>query len=561
MGDEKRAQETWVQVRDGSIWASVELPPGTETRGVVVLAPPLALESVVTWRALRYLSRELAARGFTVIRFTWSGDGDSRSLELAEDAVEAWHDDLRAVATLARSLLDDGGPVMVVAVRVAASLVSGVAHLFDEVALWEPIGGRDFLRTSTALRRLHVSVPPISKDIVEFCGASFGREQIKRLRTVEAPPGRPVIWVDQEAAPAFYGISPQNAVVPVKSVADVVEVVSVLAPDRTWPRHAFEPVRETMMRTPSGRLVRERLEMIGPHRLPAVVTEPLDCAGPHRVFVFTSAGAEPRFAPSRVWVEGAREVASLGCVGVRADRRGLGEAWEPTSDRAPRVYSERGVADVTETTTWAARRWGAPIVGAGSCVGAWAHLLVSPKVAPAQLLLFEAQAWSDDPSLYVQQENGDTFFRRPPVASGLRADTFGETRRHRIVVKQFLTRLRPFVVSVQKRVTSSIPEFIWEWLARRSIVEYPYLPLSKADRTTVVDLQFDHRDWDRFARARGPQSIARLRSDGHLVRASVSSTLDHSLYSLAARYHVIDVLKRTASEAACADKVDTRGEG
>lgn len=546
-GGATRSTATWVQTPGGPIWAGVEEPRSGQVRGVVVLVPSVALEGVVTWRALRRLSRELTAEGYSVVRFSWSGDGDSRALEPHDDAVHAWHDDLRAVTRLARSLAASGAPVVAVALRVGAALVDGVRDLFDDVVLWEPVDGRQFVRVSTTLRRMHVAAPLESKEIVEFCGASYPKEQLAGLRAAVPPSDARAVWTEPDQAPLFYGISPQNAIVPVESVHDVVREV---ARDDSgwWERQPWTPVDTTTMTTADGHVVRERLVSIGRHQLPAVISEPLDGEPARRTFVFTAAGAEPRFAPSRVWVDGAREVAALGCAAVRADRRGLGEAWEPVSDRAPLVYSERVVEDVEDILDWAARTWPAPVVAGGSCVGSWALMLGNRTPLASQLLLFEPQAWCEDPTLYVQHESGNTYFRRAPVARGLRADTFGETRRYRIVIKSLLTRLRPTVIAMQTFITTHVPESVWERLARANLVEYPYLPLVKTDPATQTELHFDHRDWDGFVRSRGQQSLERLHAQGRSVTATLSDALDHSIYSLGARRYVIGVLKRAAQE-------------
>jgi pimeloyl-ACP methyl ester carboxylesterase len=112
----------------------------------VLIAPPLFHEGIRSHFALRQISERCAAAGFDVLRFDYSGQGNS-SGQSSDYTIQHWQDDLIAAAD---ELTDISGSQVahVVAVRFAANLVCALtaAREIERLILWDPLlSGNDWL--------------------------------------------------------------------------------------------------------------------------------------------------------------------------------------------------------------------------------------------------------------------------------------------------------------------------------------------------------------------------------------------------------------------------------
>ena len=113
----------------------------TETaRGAVVACPAWGLEYQYSHRALRVLARNLAAIGLHVLRFDYSGTGDSWG-ETADADLDRWQDDvdlaIREIRAIGRQQ-----PVSLVGLRLGGAVAARAAAARDDVrnlVLWDPI--------------------------------------------------------------------------------------------------------------------------------------------------------------------------------------------------------------------------------------------------------------------------------------------------------------------------------------------------------------------------------------------------------------------------------------
>lgn len=78
---------------------------GQARRTAVLICPSFGLEALRTHRGLKQLATALAARGFEVLRFDYSGTGDSAG-EGQDSRLEHW---LQDIATAAQELRDSSG--------------------------------------------------------------------------------------------------------------------------------------------------------------------------------------------------------------------------------------------------------------------------------------------------------------------------------------------------------------------------------------------------------------------------------------------------------------------
>jgi uncharacterized protein len=105
-----------------------------------VICYPWGPEYIFSHRSLRYLSGQLASRGFDVLRFDYYGSGDSAGDE-SEARLSGWRDDIAAAVEELKEV-SDAKAVVLIGLRLGASLAAQVAaNLGKDVAalvLWDP---------------------------------------------------------------------------------------------------------------------------------------------------------------------------------------------------------------------------------------------------------------------------------------------------------------------------------------------------------------------------------------------------------------------------------------
>lgn len=136
---------------DNSLYGVVHEPAPASTRaptlGAVLICPPIGFEYIRSHTALRQLAVELAAQGAYVLRFDYSGTGDS-----AGDCEQArWQDWIADVRTASQELSDRSGvkEISVLGLRLGATVACAALadKPLEHLYLWHPvISGTDFLR-------------------------------------------------------------------------------------------------------------------------------------------------------------------------------------------------------------------------------------------------------------------------------------------------------------------------------------------------------------------------------------------------------------------------------
>lgn len=118
-----------------------------QSQQLVVICPPLFDEYSRSYRALSDFAAACTESGFHVLRFDYSGTGDSGEDLLSINSVEHWQDDI-ASAIEEGCALSGADAVTLVGVRFGATLALGCRHA-DIVSrvLWDPIpSGSEALR-------------------------------------------------------------------------------------------------------------------------------------------------------------------------------------------------------------------------------------------------------------------------------------------------------------------------------------------------------------------------------------------------------------------------------
>lgn len=156
----------------------------------VLICPPLGREYLSTYKSLRILAVKLADAGFHVLRFDYSGYGDSsgetgetKTIRTYVQNINLCIDDFKKACGLEN--------IYLVGVRFSALLAMIYATLnnVEGLALWAPVlNGNDYINELAGLQRKFSvksfakfkNVSPVAK---EFLGFLFSKDIIKEIKT------------------------------------------------------------------------------------------------------------------------------------------------------------------------------------------------------------------------------------------------------------------------------------------------------------------------------------------------------------------------------------------
>jgi alpha/beta superfamily hydrolase len=138
-----------------SLFGVLHEPSGGGDEGAVVMCAPLWREGIRAHRVLRQLGVRLAKQGHPVLRFDYSGAGDSAG-ESVQGDVSAWLDDVAAAIDEVRRR-SRAAQVTLLGLRFGATLAALAAARRDDVerlVLWEPVrSGAEYLDAGSADQR------------------------------------------------------------------------------------------------------------------------------------------------------------------------------------------------------------------------------------------------------------------------------------------------------------------------------------------------------------------------------------------------------------------------
>jgi len=152
------------------------------TDHAVLICAPIAQEYMRTHWALRRLAAELVRAGLPVLRFDYTGTGDSAG-DPSDASVDVWTQD---VCDAASELRDASGAarVSVVGLRFGATLATLAAAeklKLRDLVLWDPVlSGAEYL---TSLRQMHRRMLVDPNRFPQALLDRFGRGQARRFRS------------------------------------------------------------------------------------------------------------------------------------------------------------------------------------------------------------------------------------------------------------------------------------------------------------------------------------------------------------------------------------------
>ncbi|NHU85379.1 hypothetical protein GWK18_07200 [Kocuria sp. JC486] len=513
-------------------------PHGVTGRGgarfAVLLVHPVGREHVVSLRAVVALSHELAMRGALVLRIALRGTGDSSAAP--EDLAAAWAADVQAgLAELAAR--SPGLPLTAVGLRMGAAALSTAlvreppsAVRPQRVILWEPVGGRAYLRRAAALRRMSLDRETVEADRgTETAGELYSPAQAASLKRL-ADPARaslPTGWrihveSDPESAELLYQVSSEFARVPrttVKAIAD--ELATSVAPRSSGSddphgsdgangddgargldlepvsvvrsTHQGVDITETLVRTTAGH--------------PGILTEPADATPlpAETAVLMVSAAAEPADGPTGLWTTCARDLAAHGLTVLRSDRPRCGVSTDPLDDDPPVPYEDAAIDAVADDAHWLAGRTGLPVTGVGLCVGAWLLLRTGTGGNLSRVIAFNNIAWRTGTAFYQR------VYREIATWDGAPAGLVPDVVPSDSTLSRAKKSARRFLSVSKARVEADAPAWLWHAIGRTGIVDAPSVVLADPAMPPAVDLILGREDLQRFEQLHGPWALSRMK--------------------------------------------------
>ncbi|HEY2780405.1 MAG TPA: alpha/beta fold hydrolase [Steroidobacteraceae bacterium] len=389
----------------------------------IVVCKPFGYEAICAHGSIRAFADACAGTGATVLRFDYTGTGDSSGSDTDTNAVDQWCDDIRAAMdALRRTGVTRFG---LFGIRFGALLAGIVANADPSVqhliAVAPVVSGRRYLRELRAFQATASLESASNADAgdlqgeLEITGFHLSKASVERLGRIDLPrlqltvpnalildredlPGAKA-WSDDlikrgtqvqyQALPGFLEMvaTPHAAQVPRVMVNAAAEYLSAAPQQLSPPSHHAAPAEERaasmQLMTADGARLLERALFVDETRTLFAITTEIDPSLPrartarrHGV-VMLNGGATSHIGPNRMYVELARRWAARGYFVLRLDLAGLGDSATRPGQSGNEVYPPGALDDVSAAINFLRREFGVEHVTlAGLCAGAY-HALRS----------------------------------------------------------------------------------------------------------------------------------------------------------------------------------------
>lgn len=410
-----------------------------EARGAVVrdtaivLVPPIGFDYICCYRTLRVLAERLAAAGFHVLRFDYSGTGDSCGGPDDPGQVTGWMESIRLAVGEARHR-SGAEAVALVGVRMGATLAAsaapGLAGIADLV-LWSPFrAGKAFVREARVLGRMGESAESSPDGQIESAGFLLARNTATELTGLDLlvdtrPPAPRVLVLERDdfgsdsrlpdhlrsvgcavtterlPGTAEMLIEPMISKLPERILDRIVEWFTD-APASSPPIPAGRPAAPAPVPSAAVAGVRETALFFGPERrLFGILTEPGGPARWRSVVVVLNTGCEHHVGPHRMYVSLARQWAAAGHAVLRFDIGGIGDSTAPAGSPDYIAYPPHAMDDIRSAVAEVrSRSDGCRVMLVGICSGGWHAFQAARDRVPVDGIL------AVNPPLYFREGPG-----------------------------------------------------------------------------------------------------------------------------------------------------------
>lgn len=382
----------------------------------MVLCPPLGSDYLNTYPVLRHLANRLAYHGIPVLRFDYSGMGNSSGFDIDPDRVVSWIGDIQE-ARAALSRVAGCVEVGLFGVRIGGLLAAKVAHDNELpcLVLWGPVAqGRSYMRE---MRAIHLTAEgfhtaTLGEDgNIEAGGFIYTPQTVKDLSIITLDSllpkaGRilfaarddlprdqvvPESWLNAEQCtlPGFAGMltSPHDSLysTPLTALDRLEQWIVDAAQSTSTKNNSHEISKQSASMPHSARFrarpdetqanIRETVFHFGEHLACfAITTEPCSVAQPDSPWIIISGtGADHTAGTNRLSALLSRALAHGGLRCVRFDFPGVGDSIVASSALENKTYQTNNSAEISSLIDAIQQNYGAQkFILMGLCSGAYA---------------------------------------------------------------------------------------------------------------------------------------------------------------------------------------------
>jgi dienelactone hydrolase len=524
-------------------------------RGAALICPPLGYESVCAHTALRHLAEGLQGAGIACLRIEYDGTGNSIGSDRDPDRLDAWRTTILDGAAELRGF--DVPSVTLIGLRFGATLAALVANQvpgLDGLVLWDPIvSGRRYARalrlmsaaaqetgTTTPLRgRAHGGIAIAGMEFAEATLVDISRAQLSldalsvgclivaraegesEVAGLVGDGGHPDIEVRTlDGTSRLLDADAELSVTPDQIIQSVTTWVADRAGAPLEPTPVPPTYNDSAVEQHQSVGLLHRATRIGATRLFAIETSPAETKPSHAIVMLNN-GVAPQVGPGRAWVEFAARWAELGVVVLRLDLSGLGDSSVRKGRREQDSYPGCAADDLCEAVAHLHTLGVEHVAVLGLCSGALLGFDGALQT-PAIEALVSINGRFDKP-----------FWDR---GADRRRRAAGHTPRA-FAIPLGKSPLFPFL--------DKVPTWLWRLLDRCHLVASPTIALRRVvDRGTRVLLVFGNDERGlRELRRRASKHFDALLANPLVTLATVPS-LDHSMFDLAARADVEEVVRQ-----------------
>ena len=405
----------------------------------LVICNAFGYEAICAHRSIRAFAQNVASAGVPVLRFDYSGTGDSEDIDPNSDQLEAWtRNVIDAVAALRRHTgIEQVGLLgFRLGAMVAALAAAQGADATALIAVAPVISGRRYLRELRTIRMAApVDAPPKKTDgpeSFEVSGFSLSAATVAALSNIELvnlalpsvtdllvidrkelPGAKP--WADAlmrsglkteyVALPGFVRMmmtAPHFSLIPQAMIAATRDWLSRLVRDKSRPmetlgqessaRREYPPTNVLHLAydaaDPGSTLTETAVFLSSEPRVFAIATEPRRGEARRRGVILLNAGATHHVGPNRMYVDLARRWAARGYVVFRMDLAGLGDSGIRLGRPDNEVHPPAALEDVRAAVDFMRSRYGINnITLGGMCSGAFHSLRSAVAALPVRRIL------------------------------------------------------------------------------------------------------------------------------------------------------------------------------
>jgi pimeloyl-ACP methyl ester carboxylesterase len=400
-------QPRWFGDHESPLFGWLHSPPAVTRNAALVLCPPFGHEYMVAHRAYRKLAAQLAAAGFSVLRFDYHGTGDSAGLASDAQRISSWQESIiHAVNEIRQaSGLEQ---VILFGTRLGALLAASVASKAktDSLIMLAPVlSGRQYTRELLAFRGMKITEtsgysPAATDEVVGYPLTQETKDDLGKLDLTKLTGQllKSVLIIPRDDFPSnerriAEALMTDGTAVEIKPIAGYSNLMKDDALDSQVPETIWAFITEWMKNQYPGTSTYNKINLTANkvttflHNGQEISEEVLCVNGNTGILsesknpahgkvrptiIITNTGANHRVGNHRLCVTMARSWTLRGFRVIRFDRPGMGDSVAPIGVRENEIYSSSGLQSLVSLMDYLSERFNyEKFILAGLCSGGY----------------------------------------------------------------------------------------------------------------------------------------------------------------------------------------------